>query len=131
MSLNDLNDREREQWYKANEQQLAKYSRNPRLYARAADQMYKNQLFKQKFGQAEFDKTYGMPGGAALRNKQLENRLIQEAVRSTFKPANEVVTDIDTGLPYHINGKLMEIHRKPEEVNISDEEFEKLMKLDP
>jgi hypothetical protein len=42
MSLSGLSDREKEQWYKANEQQLAKYSYSPRAYEQAAEQMYQN-----------------------------------------------------------------------------------------
>lgn len=130
MSLSGLTDRERELWYKANNHLLAQYSYNPEVRRKAAEQIYQNQQFVQKFGEAEFNKTAGLPGSDVFRRKQLENRLTKEAILNTFKPVNQVITDIDTGLPYHMNGKPMEIHRKPEEANISDEEFGKLMRLD-
>ena len=43
MTLSGLPDREREQWYRANQHLLAKYSYNPQVYDKAAEQIYQNQ----------------------------------------------------------------------------------------
>lgn len=129
MSLSGLSDRERKQWYTANQNALSKY--NPAVRDRIAEQIYKNQLYVKKFGETEFYRTEGLPGGAAFRNKQLENRLIEEAWRNTFKSKHNLITDIDTGIPYTKNGQPMIMERDDSEVNVSDEWYQKYNALDP
>ena len=84
MSLDCLSDRERELWYTVNESALAKY--NLAVRERAAQQIYENQLFVEKFGEEEYSKTAGIPGSDIIRRQQLKNRLIEEAWIKAFGP---------------------------------------------
>jgi len=130
MNLSGLSDRERKQWYEANKTALAQYQ-NPIIRDQVANQMYKNQLFRQKFGEEEFNKTFGLPGSAEWRNQQLERRLVKEAIKNTFKPAEEYVTDINTGIPYkRPDGTYMTIKRDKKDVNISNDEYKKILAMD-
>jgi len=86
MSLDGLSDRERELWYKVNSNLLEKYSYNPSVREQAAQQIYENQLFVDKFGEEEFNKTAGIPGSDIIRRQQLINRLIEEAWIKAFGP---------------------------------------------
>ena len=98
---------------------------------KAAEQLYQNQQYINKFGQEEFDKTVGIPGSAQLRNQRMERRLVKEAIKNTFKPAEELVTNIDTGVPYmRPDGTPMMLKRDKKDVNISNEEYRKILEMD-
>lgn len=84
MSLDCLSDREQELWYKVNQQSLSRY--NPVHRREVAQQMYEDQLFTDKFGEEEFNKTFGLPGSTELRRQQLENKLLEEAWIEAFGP---------------------------------------------
>lgn len=128
MSLSNLSDREKEAWYAANQNALSKY--NPRVRRQAAEQIYQNQQFVKKFGKEEFYKTAAAPEAAAFRRKQLENRLIEEAWRKTFRPKTNVVTDINTGKPYTKNGQPLTFIRDDKDVNVSDAWYTKYSGMD-
>lgn len=61
----------------------------------------------------------------------MERRLVKEAIKNTFKPAEEIVTDIDTGTPYmRPDGTPMKLVRDKKDVNISNEEYRKILEMD-
>lgn len=84
MSLSSLSERERKLWYTVNENKLAKYRLHN--YEQAAQQLYENQLFVDKFGEEEFYKTAGQQGSAELRRQQLKDRLVEEVWIKIFGP---------------------------------------------
>lgn len=127
MTLSGLSSREREQWYNQNRHLLDKYSIGERK--RAAEQIYKNQQYVKMFGQDEFNKTAGMPGGAKFRNNQLKHALINDAWDNTFRAKHYFIKDA-TGTPYMKNNKPMVQERDDKDVNVSDEWLNKYSLID-
>lgn len=88
--LNHLSDREKAVFYNANKDILnTKNFRSPRAMDRAADILYNNKLFVNKFGQNAFDQyNNGTEEAYNLRNTMLKNSIIEEEWNKYLSPFN-------------------------------------------
>ena len=85
--LNTLSDRERQIFMLNNAEKLKAYARNPRLRDRAAEILYNNQAFINKFGQEEFDRLNdNSEESYNLRNQLLREKVVNDAVEEHYKP---------------------------------------------
>lgn len=84
-SLGELSDGERNKFYADNAAILSKYSDNPMHYGIAAERLYNNHKFIQKFGKEAFDQLNdGTKASYDLRNQLFHDKVIFDAYQDTW-----------------------------------------------
>ena len=87
--FSDLSSREKESFLSAYAGKLKKYEKDPLAYGNAAAVLYRNQLFRDKYGEAIFNKyNDGTKASYDFRNKMYENDIINEEANKWANPYN-------------------------------------------